>query len=414
MRVLHVALDDIRGGSARSLRLLHRALIDAGHESSLLLGRTNRTGPDVNVVPPLSLLGRASYHGLNLLGLNYLGIPGSGRLADHPCFRNADVVHFHNLHGGYFNYLALPRLTRAKPAVWTLRDMWAITGHCAHSFDCTRWRSGCGRCPYPKTDPPIRRDATRWEWALKRRVYQRSQVLVTTPSRWLFGRVGESMLGAQPRRHVPNAVDTDAFHPADQRVLRAKLGWPLEATILLFAADVLANPFKHFTLIPTALAGLSPAQRSSLALAIVGEKSWGEKDFGGLRVIPLGRHDDDETMANFYAAADVVLYPTRADNQPRVLLETMACARPCVATDVGGVPELVIHRETGYLARPMDAADFCEGIEWLIGDPRLREQLGAAARQRVEREHSVSRHVSLITEVYMEAIENHGRTLSAL
>jgi hypothetical protein len=69
-------------------------------------------------------------------------------IAQHPFYQEADVLHFHNLHGGYFNYLFLPYLTRNKPAVYTLHDMWGFTGHCSYSFDCNRWQKGCGSCPY--------------------------------------------------------------------------------------------------------------------------------------------------------------------------------------------------------------------------------------------------------------------------
>ena len=45
--------------------------------------------------------------------------------------------------------------------------MWSFTGHCAYSYDCERWKTGCGSCPYPDIYPAIRRDTTEWEWKLK-------------------------------------------------------------------------------------------------------------------------------------------------------------------------------------------------------------------------------------------------------
>ena len=404
MKVLHVATSFVRGGAANMVRLLHEALLAAGHTSHVLVGRPPAPRSDVAVLPRIPWWGRASYHGLNLMGLNYAGIPHTWRMAEHPLFKAAEVVHYHNLHGGYFNYLALPYLTRRKPSVWTLHDMWGLTGHCAHSFECERWRTGCGRCPYPKIDPPIRRDATRWEWRLKRRVYRRSPVLVTAPSAWLVDLTRASVLGVRPVRQVANAVDTDLYRPQDKRALRQRLGWPLEATVLLFAAESLNNPFKDFRILPAALGGLPADVRAQLVLAVLGTAAPDSAGFGGLRTLSLGYHDDEAALADFYAAADLFLYPTRADNQPRVLLEALACGCPAVATRVGGVPELIRHGETGYLARPGDADDMRDRVQMLLNDPAARARMGSAGRQLVVDRYSVARHVAEMVGAYQEAI----------
>ena len=402
MNVLHVATSFERGGAANSLRLLHRALREAGHGSRVLVGRPTEAREGVEALPSIPLWARAPYHGLNLLGLNYAGLPTTWRIAAHPWFGWADVVHYHNLHGGYFNYLALPSLTARKPSVWTLRDMWGLTGHCAHSFECERWRTGCGKCPHPKTDPPIRRDATRWEWKLKRRTYAQTKLLATAPSRWLAELARESILGSRPVRQVHNAVDTDLYRPRDQARLRRELGWPADAAILLFAAESLGNPFKDYRLLLEALGGLAAERREGLVLAALGE---GGKDvIEGIRTLPLGYCGDEETMAAYYAAADFLAYPTKADNQPRVLLEALSSGCPCVATDVGGVSELVARGETGYLAKAGDATDFRRGIEKLLDDPAGRLRMGENGRRLAAERHGLARHVSEFLATYEEAI----------
>ena len=402
MNILHIATSFTRGGAANSLRLLHRALEKAGHESRVLTGRAAPPREDVAQLPPMPGWGRMTYHGLNLLGLNYAGIPRTGRLAEHPWFEWADVVHYHNLHGGYFNYLALPGLTERKPSVWTLRDMWGLTGHCAHSFECERWRTGCGKCPHPKTDPPIRRDATRWEWKLKRRTYAQTKLLATAPSRWLVELARESILGSRPVRQVHNAVDTDLYRPRDKARLRRELGWPADATILLFAAESLCNPFKDYRLLLEALGGLAAERCAGLVLAALGEG--GKDGIEGIRTLPLGYCGDEKTMAEYYAAADFLAYPTKADNQPRVLLEALSSGCPCVATDVGGVSELVAQGETGYLAKAGDATDFRRGIEKLLDDPAGRLRMGENGRRLATERHGLVRHVSEFLATYEEAI----------
>ena len=61
-----------------------------------------------------------------------------------------DLMHCHNLHGGYFDLRRLRSLSRRLPVVVTLHDAWLLSGHCAHSFTCERWKCGCGRSCRPQ------------------------------------------------------------------------------------------------------------------------------------------------------------------------------------------------------------------------------------------------------------------------
>ena len=105
----------------------------------------------------------------------------------------------------------------------------------------------------------------------------------------------------------------------------------------------------------------------------------------------LGRLGDDVSLALLYAAADLFVLPSIQENLPYVVMEAMACATPCVAFDQGGVPDLIDHRENGYLARPGDPADLARGIAWVLGDEARRSGLSFGARRKVEREFAQGR-----------------------
>ena len=85
----------------------------------------------------------------------------------------------------YFSHTALPFLSRLRPVVWRLSDMWAFTGHVAYSYDCERWRHGCGSCPYLGEYPALSRDTTAALWRWKNAVYKRSKLTIVAPSRWI-------------------------------------------------------------------------------------------------------------------------------------------------------------------------------------------------------------------------------------
>ena len=138
MRVLQINQSDVTGGAAIAAYRLHQGLLRQGIGSKLLVGHVTQTDALVAPTPPQPL--RKKLKNLEeWLGLRYITYWSTQAIAQHPFYQEADVLHFHNLHGGYFNYLFLPYLTRHKPGVYTLHDMGGFTGHCSYSFDCHRW-----------------------------------------------------------------------------------------------------------------------------------------------------------------------------------------------------------------------------------------------------------------------------------
>ncbi|HVX31203.1 MAG TPA: glycosyltransferase, partial [Nitrolancea sp.] len=157
--------------------------------------------------------------------------------------RPPNIVHLHNLHGGYFDLRLLPHLSRLVPLVATLHDAWLLSGHCAHSLDCERWLTGCGACPDLTIYPAIRRDATAGNWRRKRAIYAQSRLFVATPSQWLMRKVEQSILApaVAEARVIPNGVDLSIFRPGDRQAARAELGIPQDAHVLVFAANVIRD-----------------------------------------------------------------------------------------------------------------------------------------------------------------------------
>src|SRR6185436_13361484 len=120
---------------------------------------------------------------------------------------------------------ALPLLSRSRPIVWRLSDMWALTGHCTHSFSCERWKTGCGSCPILSDYPALKWDTTSLLWKIKRSVYSRSNINIIAPSKWIAGIAKESpLLGRFPIHRIPNGVDTSIFRPVEKSDARQRIG----------------------------------------------------------------------------------------------------------------------------------------------------------------------------------------------
>jgi glycosyltransferase involved in cell wall biosynthesis len=99
----------------------------------------------------------------------------------------------------------------------------------------------------------------------------------------------------------------------------------------------------------------------------------------------VGYLSDDITLRLLYSAADVFVIPSRLENLPNTGLEAHTCGTPVVAFNIGGLPDIVEHLVTGYLANPYDTVDLAQGIKWVL-DQRQSGSLGLKARERaVER-----------------------------
>src|SRR5690554_5007769 len=82
-----------------------------------------------------------------------------------------------------------------KPVIWTIHDEQSYTGHCAYSFDCKKWQTGCGNCPDLTFYPKIKKDTTDFLLYIKEKIYDFSDFTVVCPSRWLANRAKQSILG---------------------------------------------------------------------------------------------------------------------------------------------------------------------------------------------------------------------------
>jgi len=339
-------------------------------------------------------------------GLEDFHFPGTWRIPDLTP-QKPDIIHCHNLHGGYFDLRALPGLSRRLPVVLTLQDAWLLSGHCAHSFDCAKWKTGCGQCPDLTIYPAIRRDATDRNWRRKRDIYTRSRLYIATPCHWLMYRVKQSMLmqAALDCRIIPNGVDLKLFCPGDQQEARQKLGLPFDALILLFVSHGIRHtPWRDYGLLEKALRRLSQEAITGRPVTMIcrGEDAEPQR-FGQVEIRFLPLHDNQADVVRYYQAADIYIHPGKADTFPTVILEALACGTPVIATDVGGIPEQVEDGITGFLTPPGDADAMAARVQQLLVDEALRSGFSAnaakTARQRFDLEHQADTYLAWYNEI---------------
>lgn len=398
MNVIHVSHSERSGGAARAAMRIHDAVRRIGVGSTMLVA--NGAGTDPTVVRPATPPGRLWAKARRFLALPVRGLLRTANPALHspacvPSRRSArlnaadiDLVHLHWFNCEMMSVADVGRVV--KPVVWTLHDMWAFCG-AEHYADDDRWRRGYT----PESRPRHERgfDVNRWTWLRKRRHWKRPMQLVA-PSRWLADCAAASPLFAGwPVTVIPHPLDTDRWRPADKLAARRAFGLPEDRPLLLFGAlggD--QDPRKGFDLLGAALGGLrsrAAGRLDELEVVVFGESSAGPGRPAGIRTRRVGHVHDDERLRLLYAAADAVAVPSRQEAFGLAAQEAQACGTPVIAFDAGGLSDIVSHRETGYLARPFDAADLAAGIAWVLSDAGTAARLGQAARDRACRLHAI-------------------------
>jgi Glycosyltransferase len=410
LSVLHINESDRLGGAGRSAYRIHESLRRMGLRSRMLVHRKSTRDDDVQLIssPNVRYFDLASYHTFERLSLQYLFYPSSFLLVNHPWFKEADVIQIFNTHENYFAHTALPLISRRRPTVWRLSDMWSLTGHCTHSLDCERWMTGCGSCPLLSDYPALRWDTTAMLWKLKKWVYARSHLDIVAPSKWIADLARRSpLLGNFPVHHIPNGIDTTVFAPQDQSEARRTLGIDESRKVILFSSHQILNRQKGGDLMVDALGRLALSyDREKILLLVVGKGAEEWKVDVPFAVMRMGHVSEDKTMAAVYSAADIFVLPTLADTFPNAVLESMSCGTPPITFAVGGCPELVRHMETGYLAQYKDPVDLAKGMSLLLDDDELRSRLRQRGLEVVQSEYQrdleAKRFKSLYEDIYNE------------
>jgi glycosyltransferase involved in cell wall biosynthesis len=459
--ILLVSTSDILGGAEQVARDLFEAYRAQGIPSWLAVGRKVSEDPDVVLIPNDACRGWFARGWLafgnlvsRLLGRwprlarvgRYLGVMGQVRrllkvLRGHEDFdfpgsrhlleiapQRPAVVHCHNLHGAYFDLEHLPRLSQQVPTILTLHDEWLLTGHCAYTFECDRWKSGCVHCPDLNIYPALLRDATAYNWQRKQRIYARSRVYVATPCRWLMDKVEQSMLAAAKveGRIIPNGIDLSVFRPVDRQAVRAELAVPPDAKVLLFAtASGRRNPFKDYQTLEEAMARVAaaPSLGQKILCVALGESS-PVRHLGHVEIRYVPFQSSRQAVARYYQAADGYVHSARAETAPLVILEALACGTPVVATAVGGISEQVrglacpvadqrhkgveADRATGILVPPGDPAAMAGAIQYLLREDALRSRLAENALQDARARFDLRQQVQGYLEWYKEILARAG------
>ena len=261
-------------------------------------------------------------------------------------YKEADIINLHWT-SGYLNHSSFWK-KNTKPVVWTLHDINPFSGIYHYPEDEARNRKVLG-----ELDLSVKKK--------KKEFYQQSEIDVVCLSKWLMDiSVSSEMFQTFSHHYIPNSVDTTIFRIQQKEECKERLGLPRDKKICLFVGQDVANYRKGYDLLLKALLQL---QGLDAIQAVAVGKVPQEKD---KNIIYLGGIHNESKMAEVYAAADVFVMPSREDNLPNVMLESLACGTPVICFPVGGMIDVIEDGINGYFCPEMTGESLGQTIlKWL-------------------------------------------------
>jgi len=378
MKVLIINTSERNGGAAVAANRLMHAHLANGMDVKMLV-RDKQT-EDINVL----VLKKSIIHflqfvwericiflknSLNREKLFEVSLANTGSdISRLPEFQEADIIHLHWINQGMISLKNLRRIKESgKPVVWTLHDMWPLTGICHYAHTCDGFKKECGFCPF--LNSTCKKDVSNQTFKKKQSIYENWSLEIVTVSNWLSKQVKMStLLKNKSVTVIPNTLSMDIFHPSDKQKSRLELNLPAEKKILVFGAAKIDNPIKGFQYLNQALHLLSlKTNLINVHLVLFGQIKSGPDFLGDLPVSYTWMgHVTDTVLSKIYSASDVLIAPSLYETFGQTLIEAQACGCIPVCFNNSGQTDIISHRETGYLADYLSVESLRDGIYWAI------------------------------------------------
>ena len=401
-KVVSVCTSDSSGGAARAAYRIHQAVKTIGIDSRMFVKQKNTDDPDVihlrDFIP-----GNPFYKAFDwvrnkvknkwqhyiwgrypnrspyfMSDLRSTDINGALQKLDY------DILHLHWIN---LRFIPLDKLPKDKPIVWTLHDSWPFCGVCHYFFDCDNYQKECGCCPSLSSNDTY--DLSHTVWVKKRKIYERLNLQIVTPSQWL-GECAEksSLLGRFPITVIPNCIDTFVFRPLKEKEISPK--WKTlqekrgEKPLVLYGAmNATTDKIKGFSYLLSALMALEEQRGGNrFEMVVFGTDKPLDEVMTSIPIHYVGYVNDEEDMVSLYNLASAMVVPSLTENLSCTIMESLSCGTPVVAFNIGGNGDMIDHQQNGYLARGRDSQDLSQGILWCLENNK-DGQLSKNARQKV-------------------------------
>ena len=292
-----------------------------------------------------------------------------------------------------------------KPIIWTMHDSWPCCGAEHHPNiieNDNRWKEGYYKYNKPKSTKGI--DLCRKVWNQKKKYLSNKKIVFIAPSNWEYEILKSSKLfGNSKCIVIPNIIDHSVFYPKDKVSAKNLFNIPSNKNIIGFgAAYDIDNPksMKGSYFLVEALSKIKNPQ--DFFLVIFGPVSDVFTKKINIPFFASGYISNSNILSTIYSCCDVIINPSLIENLPTTCLESICCGTPVVAFDVGGTRDIVVHKETGYLATPYSSEELVEGLEWSINN---LEELSKNCVSKSLKDFDTQKTIKKTIELYSSIIQ---------
>lgn len=411
LKVVHLCTLDTGGASTAAYRL-HKSLQAEGVDSKMLV-MSKRRNDDSVVSPIQDFEGKQLWDALcsswNFLAESYPQRPEGLEIftdtthlmsiEDCEEIKHADIVNMHWV-TGLIDYETLPEVLKDKVVVWTLHDMNPFTGGCHYSEDCINYKAKCSICP--QLGSVGKADISQEIWEKKRKCYEKLDIQIVSPSKWLASCAAESELFSRYTvENIPYGSAEHIYTKLNPDTIRDNFNIKENDFFVLFGAQSQTVTRKGFTYFIDMLNKLDGMGVDNIVVGIFGWSSESVEKLIPYRVIRFGSVGDEKKLALIYSMANAYVIPTLEDNLPNTVLEAMACGIPVVGFNTGGVPDMIIHKKTGWLAPVKDSEQLAAGIRWLKEmDHEKRDRISYNCRSVIRKNFSMKKQAKTYIDLY--------------
>lgn len=321
----------------------------------------------------------------------------------HTWIKEADIVCLNWINQGVMSLNGIRKLHQmGKKIVWTMHDMWAMTGICHHSYECEYFLDKCGNCQFlsggGRPD-----DISHRMWEKKDKLYREVPITFVAVSNWLEQRARQSSLMRNcVVMTIHNAFPIEQFSTSPAKLLYS-LETPMKPNLILFGAARLDDPIKGLGYTIEALNYIFdnyPEVANNSAIYFFGAMKHPEV-LDTLRFSHrwLGRVNDFKILRYLYSSAKVVVSTSLYETLPGTLIEGQAGGAVPVTFGRGGQEDIIEHLKTGYIARYKDSRDIAKGIMWALNANIPRESLHESVREKFSATAIAQKYIDLFSDI---------------
>jgi glycosyltransferase involved in cell wall biosynthesis len=361
MKILHITSSDSNGAGIAAQRILE-AESELGHHVNMIVRDKSRNNNKVHKFYYFKYLDYLINIILRFFGLDYMFSFNGLKIINSKLFKEADIIHIHNIH--HTRMMFPTQLPKNKKYVYTLHDMWALTGFCNYTYDlCDKYTIGCGNCYQQKDDiiytyKKMLIDRTSYHWKIKKKTFEKLDIIFTSPSNWLSDLAKKSPITNSKGIYViPNCIKYDNDIEPKKSFDESK-----NLKLLFVGQKSNNNNRKGFNYV-LELCNILDFPHE---IIIVGENDSEIKDLfinKNTNVSLKGSLNYEDLKKN-YEFSDILLLPSLQDNFPNTILESFSSGTPVIAFNTGGIKDLV-NEKTGYLAKFKSTNDLKEGVHYV-------------------------------------------------